>query len=253
MHERAYLIAEKSLGTFEEMLADGLMTREQAEKRINGRKNFIHDFLSSAMPFDRFVEYMDHEINFLHTLRQHAGLAKGQVTFILRLLESASRKYFDLPEYWEFCIVFSRENRSAREVSRTYTKAISKHPTNVQLWLGYIDWEHSTRRSSTVCRSLLQQAVRLNEGSIPLWKRFLEFEIEFAVSLQRRRGVLGIEKETEHNAGSIMDGLIAALVLREARRAAHVADSDLEDIRSNFAQQGWPSLKLLEDEIKSRH
>jgi hypothetical protein len=66
--------------------------------------------------------------------------------------------------------------------------------------------------------ALLQQAVRLNENSKPLWKKFLEFEIEFAGSLQRRRDLLGITNEVEdRNAGSIVNGLIPALVLRKAR------------------------------------
>lgn len=67
--------------------------------------------------------------------------------------------------------------------------------------------------------ALLQQAVRLNENSKLLWKKFLEFEIEFAGSLQRRRNLLGITGEVDDpNADSIVNGLIPALVLRKARK-----------------------------------
>ena len=250
MHERAYLLAEKFLETFEDMVDGNLMTREQAEKRIGARKNFIYDFLSSATPFDRFVEYMNTEVAFLHTIKRHANLAKGQILFILKLLDYASKKYFDMPQYWEFCIAFLKENGSARQVSQSYTKAISKHPTNVPMWLGYIDWEHATRRSTAARRSLLQQAVRLNESSKSLWKKFLEFEIEFAVALRRRRSVLGIEDVAGgSDADAIMNGLIPALVLRRAKSAVHFNDSDFEDIRSIFVEQGWPELALLADEI----
>ena len=165
MHEKAYLFAEKFLGTFEDMITGGILSREQAEKRLKSRKNFIYDFMSSATSFDRFLDYVNSEITLLHTIKQHASLAKGQIFFILRLLESASRKYFDLPPYWEFYINFLKENGSAKQVSRIYTRlvylttspvfrAISKHPINVQLWLGYIDWERSTRKSITACRCM---------------------------------------------------------------------------------------------------
>lgn len=70
MHERAYLFAEKFLDTFEDVLDKGILTREQVEKRVTNRRNFIHDLLSSAMPFDRFLDFMNTEIAFLQETKQ---------------------------------------------------------------------------------------------------------------------------------------------------------------------------------------
>lgn len=63
----------------------------------------------------------------------------------------------------------------------------------------------------------------MNENSTLLWKKFLEFEIEFATSLQLRRNMLGITEEANgHDADLIMNGLIPALVLREARKGTEM-------------------------------
>lgn len=208
MHEKAYLFAEKFLGTFEDMIAGGILTREQAEKRLKSRKNFIYDFMSSATSFDRFLDYMNSEITFLHTIKQRtniictylfldASLAKGQILFILRLFESASRKYFDLPQYWEFYINFLKENGSAKQVSRFYTRlvcliiptvyrAISKHPTNIQLWLGYIDWERSTRRSTTACRCILYFYFSSPTTTSRTFERALQIVMEKVFGIRNR-------------------------------------------------------------------
>ncbi|KAJ2002073.1 U3 snoRNP protein [Coemansia thaxteri] len=253
---------EQMVGELEDLERRKLFTQPELRAIVKRRTKYEYGLRRRRVSRAAFLHYIEYEINVdaLRRKRKH------------RLL-SASDKTAKATTLSDFSI--------GRRIVSIFERALARHPTDLALWLQYIEYTSAADRSEegeassralskiyaaaitklpyeprlwimaathelgnsngAAARLLLHRALRLNPTTQHLWLEYFRLELLLAEKIKARRRVLGIDAGGSEELPAADDNVIELPALAEEQ--ADGVDQRLEDLAmARYARAGGGEL-----------
>ncbi|CAN0294818.1 unnamed protein product [Discosporangium mesarthrocarpum] len=186
--------------------------RPQAEIRsiVAKRTKFEYDLRRRQTRKLDFLRYIEYEVNLegLRALRTKkidksftshgSGSRKPRssdfsgVRLIRRTFDRAVSKFPGDVNLWLQYIDHAARQGSSKTLGQLFARALQLHPRNPGLWIKAASWEFFECNNSTAARVLMQRALRINRSSRNLWVQWFRLEFHYVRKLAGRRELLGL-------------------------------------------------------------
>lgn len=227
MAEIVELRLERGLTELLELEKSGLFTSEEVKAIVNTRENFEYKLQRMVRSKEDYLKYITYEMSLLQLLRmrrkkmsgssENSGLAKNAERAISKRIAAIYRsliyKYPSDVSLWLSFIDFCKTMAWRGTASGLYDQMLRRHPHLDYLWIAAAKFEAEDNLSIDPARQLLQRGLRFNEKSSLLWREYFKLEVIYVDKIYLRRSILtnGDSAERLDEAGpSSIDELDAA-------------------------------------------
>ncbi|KAI0675026.1 U3 small nucleolar RNA-associated protein 6-domain-containing protein [Trametes maxima] len=201
--ERVQFQQEQMLAELKDLVQKGLFTQKEIKQIMQKRTAFETALVRRIPKKSDFLRYATYEMS-LEALRkkrvERLKLPKGPpsvsdyalVKRQFQIFERALKKFKGDVGLWIQYIQIAKKEGARALVGRITARALQLHPNVPALYVlaASHELEHL---SPSAARALLQRGLRLNSGSVEMWREYVRMELNFVESLRRRWSVLGID------------------------------------------------------------
>lgn len=192
MSQTAYVerIIEQTTSSLSELIEKSYLTKQEAAKILQKRRDFEYGILSNGVEKDYFLKYLNYEMNIvslISTRKKLNGLpkmAKWQkiIGHVFVIFERALKKYRTDEILWKSFIDFAIEYNFRIEF--VFESALSANPGNEKMWVLAAKWHQEYNFSPDSARALFERGVKTLPSSASIWVAYYKFEVQQSIPVK---------------------------------------------------------------------
>lgn len=230
MAEFVELRIERGIDELLELERVGLFSSNEIRMVIKKRKEMEYRLQRMRKCKDDHLKYISYENSLLQLIRvrrkkvgfQHRfkEIERSIATRIAGKYRAVVHRNPSDVQLWLSYIEFCRKQKWSGTVSSLFGKMLQVHSKKEEIWVLAARWESQYNDSIDTARSLMQRALRFNPNSRTLFREYFCLELMYADKIIKRRAIL--QKKADDDADenerddSIMSGAVAAVVYETA-------------------------------------
>lgn len=218
---------EEMVPELEDLEQRGYFNKLEIRSIVRKRRDFEYALKRRAALKRDFLKYIQYEqgLERLRVIRKKERNIEGKPTladmcFVRRvhfIFERALRKDRGDLGLWAAWLDYCKTSNSGKKASAVLARALQLHPTSPALWARSAAWEFERNANAVAARALMQQGLRMCKDAPGLWHEYFRMELLYALRLQERRKILGINTMTEDIAAeAVLQGAVAGVVYKNA-------------------------------------
>lgn len=207
MSDKARYAIERSIPELEDLEKKGLFNKKELNMIVRRRTDFEHRIAGRGSKPADYLSYVKFEKNIDRLRKKRFNRMKKFIDTtpsisnysiskrILFIFQRGSNKFPNNMEIWAKYLKFARKQESIKEMYEVYSKLLSLHPRNVDVWLSGAKWEFEYNKNIKGARSLFKRCLRFNMEEERVWIQFIKLELNYLSKLLTRRKLLQIVGE----------------------------------------------------------
>lgn len=191
---------EKGVDELLEMERVGLLSTSEMRTVIRKRKEMeyrLQRMRKCKQDYLKYIRYEDSLLQLIRIRRKKMGvyhrykeIERCIASRIAGIYSSLVKRYPSNVQLWLSYIEFCRKQKWKGTVSSLFAKMLNVHNKKEDIWILAARWESQFNNSMDTGRSLMQQALRFNPDSRSLFREYFCLELNYADKVIQRRKII---------------------------------------------------------------